>query len=119
MTASRYYTSTALPTILSAALGASGNPVVPSLPGTWPTSYPFPVLIDWGLPSQEAILVTSAPTGSGPLTLPCTRGQDGTTAQSHAAGAVVVHGTTSYEPTLLQTVVGGRVVFQSDQFAPR
>jgi hypothetical protein len=107
VTASRYYTSTALPTILSAALSASGSPEVPSLPGTWPASFPFPVLIDWGLPSQEAILVTSAPTGSGPLTLPCTRGVDGTTAQSHAAGAVVVHGTTSYEPTLLQTVVGG------------
>jgi hypothetical protein len=59
-------------------------------------------LLDWGLPAQEAILVTSAPTGTGPYVLPCTRGIDGTTAQAHNAGATAVHGTTSYEPTLIQ-----------------
>jgi hypothetical protein len=44
---SRYHVSTALPTVLSSALGASGNPSVISLPGTWPASYPFCVLLDW------------------------------------------------------------------------
>jgi hypothetical protein len=98
----RNYVSTAQPTVLSLALGASGNPVVVSLPGTWPTSFPYPVLIDWGTSSQEAILVTSAPTGTGPYTLPCTRGIDNTTQQAHNAGAKVNHGTTGYEPTLIQ-----------------
>jgi parallel beta-helix repeat protein len=73
-----------------------------NLPGTWPTEYPFPVLIDWGTSAQEAILVTSAPTGTGPYTLPCTRGIDGTTQQAHNAGAQVEHGTTGYEPALIQ-----------------
>jgi len=103
--ASRYYVSTALPTALSSSLGASGNPEVTSLPGDWPASYPFCVLIDWGTPAQEAILVTSAPTGSGPYALPCTRGIDNTTAQSHDAGAVAVHGTTGYEPTQIQALL--------------
>lgn len=100
--AGRYYVSTALTTVLSSALGASGNPSVASLPGTWPTNYPFCVLLDWGNSAEEAILVTSAPTGTGPYALPCTRGIDGTTAQAHSAGAQVAHGTTGYEPTLIQ-----------------
>lgn len=98
----RNYVSTALPTVLATDLGASGNPSVISLPGTWPAAYPFPVLIDWGDSAEEAILVTSAPTGTGPYSLPCTRGIDGTTAQAHNAGAQVAHGTTGYEPTLIQ-----------------
>jgi len=98
----RYYSSSALPTVLAANLGASGNPSVTALPGTWPTSYPFCCLIDWGDSAEEAILVTSAPTGTGPYSLPCTRGIDGTTAQAHSAGAQVAHGTTGYEPTLIQ-----------------
>jgi hypothetical protein len=59
-------------------------------------------LLDWGTSAEEAILVTSAPTGTGPYALPCTRGVDNTTAQAHAAGAQAAHGTTGYEPTLIQ-----------------
>jgi hypothetical protein len=98
----RYYVSTALTTVLAADLGASGNPSVISLPGTWPASFPYCVLLDWGTSAQEAILVTSAPTGTGPYALPCTRGIDNTVQQAHNAGAQVEHGTTGYEPTLIQ-----------------
>jgi hypothetical protein len=91
MTQNRFYSSVALPTTLASSLGSSGNPSVNSITGL-PSSYPYTVLIDWGLSSQEAISVTSAPTGTGPYALPCTRGIDGTTAQSHAQGAIVVHG---------------------------
>lgn len=94
MTQNRFYSSTAAPTALASALGASGNPSVNSITGL-PTSYPFTVLIDWGLSTQEAISVTSAPTGTGPYSLPCTRGVDGTTAQAHSQSAVVVHGVTA------------------------
>lgn len=103
--AARNYVSTALPTVLAADLGASGNPSVISLPGTWPASFPYPVLLDWGTSAQEAILVTSAPTGTGPYSLPCTRGIDNTTAQAHSAGAQAEHGTTGYEPTQIQALL--------------
>jgi hypothetical protein len=91
MTQNRFYSSVALPTTLAASLGSSGNPSVNSVTGL-PSSFPFTVLIDWGLSTQEAISVTSAPTGVGPFTLPCTRGIDGTVAQSHSQNAIVVHG---------------------------
>lgn len=94
MTQNRFYSSVALPTTLAASLGSTGNPSVNSVTGL-PGSYPFTVLIDWGLSTQEAISVTSAPTGVGPFALPCTRGIDGTTAQSHGQNAIVVHGVTA------------------------
>lgn len=94
MSQNRYYSSVAGPTSLSSSVGSSGNPVVTSITGL-PPSYPFTVLIDWGLSTQEAISVTSAPTGAGPYTLPCTRGIDGTVAQSHTQGATAVHGVTA------------------------
>lgn len=98
----RYYSSDAFPTTLTSALGSTGNPQVASIQGL-PTSYPFTVLIDWGLPAQEAISVTSAPTGTGPYTLPCTRGIDnstgGTGGTAHLSGAVVVHGVTAQDFT--------------------
>lgn len=96
MTQNRFYSSTALPTTLAASLGSSGNPSVNSITGL-PTSFPFTMLIDWGLSSQEAISVTGAPTGTGPWTLPCTRGIDGTTAQAHASPAIIVHGSTEQD----------------------
>jgi len=96
MTQNRFYSSTAAPTALASSVASSGNPSVNSITGL-PTSYPFTVLIDWGLSTQEAISVTSAPTGTGPYTLPCTRGIDGTSAQAHSQGAVVVHGVSAQD----------------------
>lgn len=96
----QYYTSNAAPTTLSSSLGSSGNPSVASITGL-PSSLPYKMLIDWGLTTQEAILVTSAPTGSGPYSLPCTRGFDGTTAQAHSATASVVHGVSADEFNIL------------------
>lgn len=109
MTINRYFTSTGVPTTISAPLGASGNPIVPVITGL-PSSYPFPMIIDLGKYSgttlyQEVILVTGTPTnnGNGTWTLPCTRGQDGTTAQSHVTGASIVHGIISADPNDFQT----------------
>lgn len=106
-----YYTSDAAPTTLASSLGSSGNPSVASVAGL-PSSLPYKMLIDWGLTTQEAILVTSAPTGGGPYSLPCTRGFDGTTAQSHTSGAQVVLGTAADEYNILAstglTVTGSR-----------
>lgn len=96
MAQNRFYSSVAFPTFLTSSVGASGNPQVASIAGL-PGSYPYTVLIDWGLSTQEAISVTSAPTGGGPYTLPCTRGIDGTTAQAHSQNAVVVHGVSAQD----------------------
>lgn len=96
MTQNRFYSSVAFPTFLTTGVGASGNPQVASVTGE-PGSYPYTMLIDWGLSTQEAISVTGSPTGSGPFTLPCTRGIDGTTAQSHGQNAVVVQGVTAQD----------------------
>lgn len=96
MAQNRFYSSIAPPTQLASSLAASGNPSVNSITGL-PASFPYTVLIDWGLATQEAISVTSAPTGTGPFTLPCTRGIDGTTAQSHSQGAIVVHSVTAQD----------------------
>src|SRR5580700_1274311 len=91
----RYYSSDATATTLASSLGTTGNPSVNSIAGL-PSIYPYTMLIDWGLVNQEAISVTSAPTGTGPWTLPCTRGIDGSTGGaggvSHVSGAVIVHG---------------------------
>jgi hypothetical protein len=103
----RNYVSTALPATLAAPLGTTGNPSVVSVPGTWPSTYPYPFSIDVGLGVAEQCLGTGPPTGGGPYSIPCTRGVDGTTAASHSPGALVVHGTSSYEPSLLQKLAAG------------
>lgn len=94
----RYYSSLAVPAILTADVGATGNPSVSTITG-WPTSYPFTVLLDFGVSLggvllEEAIEVTGAPTsnGDGTWTLPCNRGVDDTSARSHKAGAPAIHG---------------------------
>src|SRR6185437_16716036 len=96
----RYYSSDATATTLAAPLAPTGNPSVNSIAGL-PSSYPYTMLIDWGLVTQEAISVTSAPTGTGPWTLPCTRGIDGSTGggggNSHSSGAVIVHGVSAQD----------------------
>lgn len=102
----RYFSNDAPPTTLASSLGSTGNPSVASITGL-PSSYPFTMLIDWGIGSQEAISVTGAPTGTGPYTLPCTRGIDGTTAQSHLSGASVVHGFTAQDFAQPIAVTGG------------
>ena len=105
MAPNRYYSSDALPTTLTSPLASTGNPSVAGITGL-PSGYPFTVLLDWGLSTQEAISVTSAPTGSGPYVLPCTRGIDGTTAQSHSSGAVAVHGATAQDFNEPQVFLG-------------
>lgn len=94
MAQNRFYSSVAPPTTLASAALATGNISVNSVTGL-PASFPFTILIDWGLSTQEAASVTAAPTGTGPYTLTVTRGIDGTTGQAHNQGAIVVHGVTA------------------------
>lgn len=92
MAQNRFYSSNYQPTTLAAAITSSGatSISVNSITGA-PSSFPYTMLIDWGLPTQEAVSVTAS-SGAGPFTLTVTRGIDGTTAQTHLNGAIVVHG---------------------------
>lgn len=95
MAQNRYYSSSYQPTTLAAAITSSGSTSISvnSITGA-PSSFPYTMLIDWGLPTQEAVSVTAS-SGSGPYTLTVTRGIDGTTAQTHLNSAVAVHGVTA------------------------
>ncbi len=97
MTQNRFYSSIYPPTTLAAAITSSGATTVSvnSVTGA-PGSFPFTMAIDWGLSTQEAVSVTAI-TGTGPFTLTVVRGIDGTTAQTHVNGAVIVHTATAQD----------------------
>ena len=86
----RYYSSTAVPTILSGGVGAGATALtVGSLVG-YPTQYPYVVALDWGTATAELVLVTSVAS----TTLTVTRGYAGTAGLAHSAGASVTHAVT-------------------------
>jgi hypothetical protein len=113
MAQQRYYASGAFPTTILSAISSSQTTFQVGSVAGLPASVPFTMLLDWGDATQEAISVTSAPTGSGPWTLPAvTRGIDGTTAQAHEPGAIIVHGVTAQDygswdakPGALETII--------------
>jgi len=100
MAPNRYYSSTAVPTTLAAALsavspGASGNVELTAFAG-YPSQYPFTIDVDLGTATPEVITITQAPAGSGPYVFSnCVRGDDGTTPYAHTTTAVVTHGTSA------------------------
>lgn len=57
----------------------------------FPAMFPFSLIIDFQSSTVEVVTVT----GTAGASYTVTRGQDGTAAQSHNAGAVVVHGVTA------------------------
>ena len=89
----RYYSSTAIETALSGAIGAQAQGaantsfIVGSASG-FPTSYPYTLIIDPDTSKEEVLTVFA---GSG-TTLSVYRGADGTQGVAHSAGAVVRHG---------------------------
>lgn len=71
----------------------SGSTVSIAAINGFPTIYPYTLLLEWGTSNQEVVTVTSRPTGNGPYTFTgVLRGQDGTTAITHASGSQVNHG---------------------------
>jgi hypothetical protein len=89
----RYYSSTAIETALSGAIGAQASGqantsfIVGSVSG-FPTSYPYTLIVDPDTSKEEVLTVFA---GSG-TTLSVYRGADGTQGVAHSAGAVVRHG---------------------------
>lgn len=87
MANSRYYSSTAIETNLTASINNSVTSISVASTTGFPGSLPYTLALDYGSASNELVEVTAV----GGLTLTVTRGIDGTSATSHGAGAVVRH----------------------------
>lgn len=89
----RQYTN-APATALTSSVSNLANAIdVESIIG-FPPTFPFILILDRNTSSEEVVLATA---GSG-NTFTVTRGYDGTTAFSHASGAVVEHGISAIDP---------------------
>lgn len=86
--ARRYYSSVAARTTLSSAVNDSATTISVVAVSGWPSSYPYTLILDQDTINEEIVTVTNR---SG-TTVSITRGQDGTTAKAHDAGATVNHG---------------------------
>ena len=84
----RYYSSTAARTTLSSGINSSVTSITVASTSGFPASFPYTLIIDQDLVTEEIVTVTAA---SG-TTLTVTRGVDGTSAVSHSASAPVNHG---------------------------
>jgi microcystin-dependent protein len=86
--AARQYRSTVEAKTLSAGINNSVTSMTLNSVTTLPSSYPYTLVIDPDISSEEIVTVTAS--GGGNV-LTITRAQDGTSAQSHDAAAVVKH----------------------------
>jgi len=83
----RNYSSTAEAKTLSTTINSSVTSMTVNSVTTLPSLYPYTLVIDPDTVYEEILTVTAAAGTS----LTITRGQDGTSAQSHNAGAVIRH----------------------------
>ncbi len=86
--AARQYRSTVQGKTLQSAINNSVGSMTLNSITSLPTTYPYTLVIDVDLATEEIVTVTAAGGGNS---LTITRGQDGTSAQAHDAGAVVKH----------------------------
>lgn len=84
----RYYSSIATSKTLLSSINSSVTSIVLSDLTGLPAQYPYTLVIDHDTASEEIVTVTGFVTGT---TLTVTRGQDGSSASSHSAGATVRH----------------------------
>ena len=81
------YSNTAVQTTLSSGINNVTTSITVGSVSGFPVSFPYTLALDYGQSTVEIVNVTAA-VGT---TLTVTRGQDGTSGQSHSAGAVVAH----------------------------
>lgn len=86
--AARQYRSTVEAKTLSSGINNSVTSMTLNSVTTLPSTYPYTLVIDPDLASEEIVTVTAS---GGGTALTITRGQDGTSAQPHSASAVVKH----------------------------
>lgn len=87
MANSRYYSSVAQVTTLTGGVTASDITIPVASTAGFPGSLPFTLALDYGAANEELVEVTAVAS----LSLTATRAIDGTSASSHAVGAVVRH----------------------------
>ena len=84
----RYYSSIAKRTTLDGDIASGALTMGVTAVVGWPSSYPYTLIIDTDLETEEVVTVT----GRSGLTITMTRGSDGTSASAHTAGAAIQHG---------------------------
>ena len=88
MAQTRYYASTAKQASLSSSIDGVVTSITLDLTTGFPANYPYSLVIDPDTNKEEIITVGSS---GGGTTLNVTRGEDGTSAVAHSAGATVRH----------------------------
>lgn len=86
--ARRFYSSIAVRTTLSSGIDDTVTSITVAAVTGFPASYPYTLIIDEDIATQEVVEVTA---GAG-TTLTITRGVDGSVAAAHSSGAAVNHG---------------------------
>lgn len=84
----RYYSTTAARTTLASPATDIATSLIVTAVSNYPASYPYSMIVDADTVNEEVVSVT----GRSGTTLTVLRGQDGTTAVAHSAGADVRHG---------------------------
>ena len=103
----RYYSANAVDnTVASSITSSSTSVTLSSAPIGYPGSYPFVVALDYNTASEELVLVT----GASGLIFNITRGYNGSSATSHATGAVVRHVLVAQDMTDFQDHVASSTV---------
>lgn len=88
----RYYSNVASLATLTDVGGIStgATEITPSTTTGFPGQYPYTLSLEPDTANEELVTVTGPKSGA-PGTLVITRATDGTTAKSHASGAVIIH----------------------------
>lgn len=87
MSVNRYYSSIAQDTTLSAPITSTSSTMSVGATTGWPNQFPFTLAVDYSTGAEELVDVTNV-VGT---TVYISRGIDGTSAQSHALGALIRH----------------------------
>lgn len=98
----RFYSSVAQQSTLTASITPSSTTIQLSTTTGFPGSTPFTLSLDYGSAGEELVDVTAI----AGLSLTVTRAVDGTSAQSHNAGAIVRHVSSGRDFAEMQTHIG-------------
>lgn len=91
MAVNRYYSNTAVETVLTTGVNNSAESLLVDSVSGFPVSYPYTLVLDEGEVTEELVEVSAA----AGTTLTVTRGVDNTAAATHSAGASVKHVTSA------------------------
>ena len=95
MAVSRYYSSVARRTTLTADVNASATSLSIAAATGFPSLYPYTLILDQDTVNEEIVTVTNRSS----TTLTVVRGADGTSGTAHTAGASVEHGVSARDFT--------------------